>query len=130
MISLTPLTWRTLISINHNGAELGEDNLIKKLMASIKCGVCGSHYEIGNIEVLGREDNLWFLGVWCADCHTQYLAVVVIKEGKTPEVITDLTEAELDKFRNMDRFTADEVLDMHNFLKDFDGDFSYLFNQR
>ncbi|GAH09866.1 unnamed protein product, partial [marine sediment metagenome] len=37
----------------------------------------------------------------------------VIKEGKKPEVITDLTEVELDKFRSADKLTADEVLDMH-----------------
>jgi len=109
---------------------LAEEKLIKKLMASIKCGVCGQHYEVDNIEVLGHEENLWFLRVWCVACRTQYLAAAVIKEGRAPEVITDLTETELDKFRNMGGPTADEVLDMHNFLKDFDGDFSHLFNQR
>jgi len=54
----------------------------------------------------------------------------VIKEGKVPEVITDLTEAELDKFKNAGSLTDDEVLDMHNFLKGFDGNFSRLFSQR
>ena len=105
-----------------------EESLIKKLMASMKCGVCGQHYEVDNIEVLGHEEDLWFLRVLCVACHTQYLAAAVIKEGKAPEVITDLTEAELDKFRNMGRLNADEVLDMHNFLKGFDGDFSHLFS--
>ena len=38
-----------------------EENLIKKLMASMKCNVCGQHYEADNIEVLGHEENLWFL---------------------------------------------------------------------
>ena len=107
-----------------------KESLIKKLMASMKCGVCGQHYEVDNIEVLGHEENLWFLRVLCVACHTQYLAAAVIKEGKAPEVITDLTEAELDKFRDMGRLNADEVLDMHNFLKGFGGDFSHLFNQR
>ena len=30
----------------------------------------------------------------------------------------------------MDKLTANEVLDMHSFLKDFDGDFSRLFSQK
>ena len=107
-----------------------EENIIKEVMTSMKCGVCGQHYEVDNIEVLGYEENLWFLKVLCVACHTQYLAAVVIKEGGAPEIITDLTEAELDKFRNMDRPTTDEVLDMHNFLKDFNGDFAHLFSQR
>jgi len=55
---------------------------------------------------------------------------VVVREDKVPAVITDLTGAELDRFRNADVLTADEVLDMHSFLKDFDGGFSQLFNQR
>jgi hypothetical protein len=107
-----------------------EEKLIKKLMASIKCGVCGQHYEIDNIDILGHEENLWFLRVGCVACHTQYLAAAVIKDGKTPDIITDLTEAELDKFGKIGRLTADEVLDMHNFLKGFDGNFIRIFNQK
>jgi len=107
-----------------------EEGLIKKLMASIKCGVCGQHYEVDNIDVLGHEESLCFLKALCSSCRTQCLVAVVIKEGKVPGVITELTKAELDKFRNMGRLTADEVLDMHNFLKDFNGDFSRLFSQK
>ncbi|HEX73721.1 MAG TPA: hypothetical protein G4N93_01010 [Dehalococcoidia bacterium] len=107
-----------------------EEKLIKKLMASIKCGVCGQQYEIDNIEILGHEENLWFLRVVCVACQTQYLAAAVIKDGKMPEIITDLTEAELDKFRKIEGLTADEVLDMHNFLKGFDGNFTRIFNQK
>jgi hypothetical protein len=106
-----------------------EENLIKKLMTSMKCCVCGQHYEVDNIEVLGHDENLWFLSVLCVTCQTQYLAAAVIKEGIAPEVITDLTEAELDKFSNMSRLTADELLDMHNFLKEFDGDFTRFFRE-
>ena len=54
----------------------------------------------------------------------------IIREDEKAEVITDLTEAELDRFRNMDSLTPDDVLDMHSFLKDFEGDFSRLFSQK
>ena len=107
-----------------------EESLIKKLVASVKCSVCGQHYEAGNIDVLGHEEDLWFLRVSCSACNTQYLVAAIIREGRVPEVITDLTEAELDRFRNMDKLTPDDVLDMHNFLKDFDGAFSQLFSQK
>ena len=46
------------------------------------------------------------------------------------EAITDLTEVELDKFEGVDGVGADDVLDMHSFLKDFDGNFPRLFRQR
>jgi len=106
-----------------------EEGLIKKLMASIKCGVCGQHYEVANIDVLGHQESLWFLKAFCPACHTQCLVAAVIKEDRPPEVITDLTKAELDKFEDMGVLTADDMLDMHNFLKDFSGDYFQLFNQ-
>ena len=107
-----------------------EETFIKRLMASIKCAVCGQSYETDNISVLGHHEDLWFLRTLCSSCHAQCLVAVVIKEGKAPAVITDLTEAELDRFRDVDMVTADEALDMHSFLKDFDGDFSQLFNRQ
>ncbi len=107
-----------------------EETLIKWFMTSIKCSVCGQRYEVDNVRVLGHQEDLWFLSVFCSACQTQCLVAAVIKEDKAPKVITDLTEAELDKFRKMDKLTADEVLDMHSFLKGFDGDFSQLFSQK
>ena len=107
-----------------------EEGLIKRVISLMKCGVCGQRYETDNVSVLGHEEGLWFLRLFCPSCQTQYLVAAVIREGKTLEVITDLTEAELDKFRDAGRLTADEMLDMHNFLKDFDGDFSRLLGQK
>ena len=107
-----------------------EEKLIKKLVASIKCNVCGQHYEVDNVKVLSHRKDLWFLNVSCSACQTQCLVTAAIKEGKAPRVINDLTEAELDKFKEMNQLTTDEVLDIHNFLKGFDGDFSRLFNQK
>jgi len=107
-----------------------EEKLIKRFMTSIKCSVCGQRYDVDNVNVLGHQEDLWFLSVFCPACQTQCLVAAVIKEGKAPKVATDLTEAELDKFKKIDKLTADEALDMHSFLKDFDGDFSRLFCQK
>jgi len=109
---------------------LVEESLIKKLMASINCGVCGHRYEVDDINVLSHNQDLWFLSAICPDCHTRCLIAAIVKEGRVPEVITDLTEAELDRFRNGGKLTADDVLDMHNFLNNFGGDFSQLFSQK
>ncbi len=106
-----------------------EEGLIKRVMASIKC-VCGQRYELDNIGVLGHEEDLWLLRVSCSACHNQYLVAAIIREEEAPEVVTDLTEAELDEFESAGELTADEVLDMHSFLRDFDGDFSRLFHQK
>ena len=106
-----------------------EEGFIKRLMPSIKCDICGQHYEVDNISVIGHYEDLWFLSALCPACRTQCLVVVVIKENKTPEVTTDLNEVELDGLGGMGVLTADTMLDMRNFLKDFDGDFSRIFSQ-
>ena len=105
-----------------------EEKLIKRFMTSIKCSACGQRYEVNNVKVLDHQEDLWFLSVSCSACQTQCLVAAVIKESEAPEVITDLAEAEWDKFQKMDKLTADEMLDMHSFLKGFDGDFSQLFS--
>ncbi len=107
-----------------------EENLIKRFMTSIKCSVCGQRYEVDNVKVLGHQEDLWFLNVFCSACQTQCLVAAAVKEGRIPKVINDLTEAELERFKKMDNLTADELLDMHSFLEDFDGDFLQLFSQK
>ena len=41
-----------------------EEGFIKRLMASIKCGACGQHYEVDNINVLGHHKDLWLLSAF------------------------------------------------------------------
>jgi len=101
-----------------------EESTIKKLVTSIKCSSCGQLYRGRNIDVLGHREDLWFLSVFCPSCRTQYLIAAVVTGEKVSEVITDLTRAELKKFRGAGGVTGDDVLDMHSFLKSFDGDFS------
>ena len=62
--------------------------------------------------------------------QSQVLVATVIRRGKAPEVITDLSATELAKFGKNNRITADDILEMHNFLKDFDGDFGRIFSKR
>jgi hypothetical protein len=105
-----------------------DENLIKKLLSNMKCTVCGRHYELANVNVLGHQENMWFLSVFCPACSSQGLVAAVIKEGKISEIVTELTEAERSKFANVPPIGADDLLDMHAFLKEFEGDFSSLFN--
>jgi len=109
---------------------LVDKNFIERLMSSAKCRVCGQRYEVNNIKVFGHQKDLWLVALSCSACHTRYLAVINIEEGIVPNVISDLTEVERDKFSSLDMLTADDVLDMYSFLKDFNGDFTQLFGQR
>jgi len=105
-----------------------EERLIKRLMTSMKCDSCGHHYEAYNVDVIGHREDLWFLRVLCSACHAQCLVAAVVKEDRVLRAATDLTKAELHKFRD-NMIEVDDVLIMHNFLKEFNGDFSQLFGQ-
>jgi hypothetical protein len=104
-----------------------DDKFIKKLLANMKCGVCGHQYESVNVKVLGHQDDLWFVTVSCSSCNSKGIVAAVIKEDEPLEVITELTEAERNSFSAASLVDSDDVLDIHTFLKDFDGDFSSLF---
>ena len=106
-----------------------EESLLKKLMATIKCGVCGRGYDTENVDVVGREADLWFLKALCPSCRTECLVAAVVKKEKAPEVASDLTQAEFQIFASATVPTDDDLLDMHNFLKGFNGDFSRLFER-
>ena len=107
-----------------------EESLIKRLIASIKCGSCGQNYQEDNISVIEHSEELWFLRVFCSSCHVKSMVAAIIREEEKAEVITDLTKAELAKFKGVDRVRVDDMLDMRNFLRDFDGDFPRLFRKR
>ena len=121
------MTWG---STNHKHFNTMNEGFIKKLMSTIKCGVCGKHYEISNIEVLGHEDNVWFLNAACPACHNKALVAAIIKENKSLEVITDLTQPELTRFATASAVSTDDILDLHSFLNEFDGNFIELFAKK
>jgi hypothetical protein len=104
-----------------------DESLVKRMITSIECGACGQHYTEDNIDVIERNEEVWFLRVFCSSCHVRCLVVAFIRGNDKVEVVTDLTKAELDKFKDMDAVSMDDMLDMHNFLKDFSGSLHCLF---
>jgi hypothetical protein len=96
---------------------------IKHLITNIKCAVCQSHYEAEDIHIIDHRDELWVMAVSCGQCHTRGLIFAIIKETEEPESIVELTPEEWIKFQEMSQIDADDVLDMYEFLRDFDGDF-------
>ena len=100
-----------------------EERLIKKLMTSIKCESCGQNYEPYDVDVIGHREDMWFLRVLCSKCQTQCLVAAVVKEGKVPGEVNELTGTGAEDFR-YEKIEVDDVLDMHNFLEDFNGNFA------
>ncbi len=105
-----------------------EERNIKRLMASVKCSSCGHNYARHNVRILSRHLGLWFISAYCPSCHNQYLLAVTVDKVKA-EIVTDLTEVEIGRFKKSGVPTADDMLDMHSFLKKFNGDFTELFGR-
>jgi transcription elongation factor Elf1 len=102
-------------------------NLIKRLIATIKCGKCGQNYHVDHVKIIEQNEDIWFLRVYCPSCDTRSTVAAIIKQEKSPEFVTGLTETEVAKFKSADTVAANDVLDMHRFLDGFDGDFAGLF---
>ena len=107
-----------------------DERFVKRLLASMKCGTCNKHYEASHINPLGRQGNVWFFSIYCAACQNHALIAAVIRGSKASEVITDLSTTELAEFNKDNTITADDILEIHSFLKDFDGDFGRIFSKR
>ena len=107
-----------------------EERLIRELMATLKCVSCGKHYNEYDVDILSHREDLWFLRVLCSSCHTQALVAAVVKEETGQSgTVAGLSEVGPEALGD-NAVCANDVLDMHNFLKDFDGDFSRLFARR
>jgi hypothetical protein len=102
-----------------------DENLIRRLIATIKCGKCGLNYHVDDVKIIQQNDDMWFLKVYCPSCDTKSMVAALIK--KEPEAVSDLTDTEVAEFEPLDVVAADDVLDMHRFLDEFDGDFTRLF---
>jgi len=105
-----------------------DEGFIKHLMTAVSCSVCGNLYEDDNVEVLGRYNDLWFLSVYCSVCESEGTVAAILKSGELAEIVTDLAPGEGDRFRGIDAVNVDDLLGMHDFMKDFDGDFAGLFD--
>lgn len=111
------------------------EELVKRLMAAMNCSVCDSHYDREGVEVLGHQEDLWFLSVTCPRCHTQGLVAAMVREATPDEAFAareaSITARELDieapSPRKQEQVDSDDLLNLHLFLEHFDGDFHRLF---
>jgi hypothetical protein len=105
------------------------------LAAVSHCGVCRHAYASTDFSVIGHREHLWMIAVQCPACQHQGLITAVveghgIEEEHTPrasraEFFADETAREA-----RDPVTVDDLLDLHDFLDDFNGDFAGLFARR
>ncbi|MBA2753159.1 MAG: hypothetical protein H0U40_01675 [Chloroflexia bacterium] len=111
-----------------------------------RCGVCHHTFVPDDVHVVSRKPAMWTMVVECDECHARSFVAAVLEDGdprEAKEALQDLTRSEVtgeDAIgvlgRDDDGFdptpplpvvTTDDVIDAHEFLRDFDGDFAALF---
>jgi hypothetical protein len=106
-----------------------------------RCRVCHRHYEAADVEIISRQDEMWMMSVECTDCHARNFVAAVLNEGDPAQA--ELALRRLTELNQQDepiappigvaappdgeRVSAADVVDMHEFLADFDGDFAAMF---
>jgi hypothetical protein len=99
--------------------------IVNQIKRTLKCPDCSARYTDEDIEIIGSlGDEQVFFHAWCPECETQSVINVQIDPAwfENPQ-------AHLGNAPRMGHVSSNEVLDMHNFLKEFNGDFSTLFNK-
>ncbi len=117
--------------------EVGRAERIKRLVlaAVSRCNACHRHYTMTDFAILGHRDHLWMLTIVCERCQNQGFVTAVV-EGHHFESplqlrrsFSELSPAERARFPNSQPVATDDLLDLHLFLDDFNGDFAGLFER-
>jgi hypothetical protein len=109
-----------------------------------RCSVCHRGFEPDDVHVLSRKSDMWMLMVSCGECHARNFVAAVIGDGDAEEAQLALRrlgeehirsrvdvepEIEVDE-EPSEPVSVDDVLEVHEFLQGFDGDFQTLFRGR
>ena len=110
-----------------------------------RCVVCHHEFQTDDIHVISRKPEMWTMLVECTDCHARNFVAAVLNDGDPEEAQLALRKLSEKSVKNVvepehplvelesppggDPITAGDVVDMHQFLDDFDGDFRKMFRE-
>lgn len=105
-----------------------------------RCSVCHHEFVQDDIRVVSRTQDMWMMVVTCTECHARNFVAAVLGDGDPAEAqlaLRRLSEEPAgidaqpeDTLPAGDPVSIDDVLEMHEFLSGFDGDFGRLFGSR
>jgi hypothetical protein len=106
-----------------------------------RCSVCHRSFQPDDVHVLSRNADVWMMVVQCVDCHARNFVAALIgdtdpaaarmalRQLSAEQGVHDVENVE-DASSTSDPVRAEDVVDMHEFLQTFDGDFQSLFSGR
>ncbi len=119
------------------GKKFDIKKIVEWLGMVLKCPICNHKYNLDKTQILDSEQNDGFNQAWIlihSDCGKCKSSVMFNVEIKGPEIfsvgmVTDLTGKDSAKFKNLGPIKANEIIAIHQALKNFKGDFISSFTQ-
>ena len=93
------------------------------------CPVCGRSLKGCDVQVLSHEDERFHLQVTCAQCQVTFIVVLAIAGGGVEAVETPTPEPVDEPVAAAEPISVDEILDLHLYLKGFQGTLAELVEQ-
>jgi len=93
------------------------------------CPVCGRSLKGCDVQVLSHEDERFHLQVTCAQCQVTFIVVLAIAGGAVEEVDGATAEPAAEPAAHAEPISVDEIIDLHLFLKGFQGTLNELVHQ-
>jgi hypothetical protein len=109
--------------------ESRQERVLRQRVGSHRCPQCRQSFRQDLVRVAARHDDLWVVSVRCPACRRQqvyYISLSDLIDRSEPS--RDPSPDELERFELLPPVGSDELLDMHEFLRGFDGDFKRLFS--
>jgi hypothetical protein len=107
-----------------------------------RCSVCHRGFEPDDVHVLSRKSDMWMLMVSCGECQARNFVAAVIGDGDAEEAQLALRRLGEEHVRTRtdiepeddgepgEPVSVDDVIETHQFLQGFDGDFKALFSHQ
>jgi len=110
-------------------------SIIKNIKTQIRCPHCDSNFMNEDIHVVNCSTDKCMMLIQCHDCRSSLMITASLRN----KGITHHSKEDVSKFLNnnpkikekadnTEEVVVDDVLNIHEFLKDFSGDFSTIFD--
>jgi len=107
-----------------------------------RCGVCHRTFGPDDVHVLSRKPEVWMMVVQCVDCPARNFVAALIGDSDPAEARSALRQLSIEHRSEIVEIASDpvpeitgapvdvdDVIDMHKFLNQFDGNFKSLFGR-
>lgn len=102
------------------------DNQIQQILRTIKtllkCPNCGAHYEQSDVRIVADSENQALVELNCFECGVTAMADFMVSHNVQKKGLVQKNSPQL-RAKSRKPISIDDLLEMHHFLKDFNGDF-------